>query len=558
MIFDTFDGLTGDSHDVCIVGAGPVGISLAIELERLGSSVLLIESGRRTADSSIQKLSDAEIVSACVHHDMSIAVARRLGGTSNLWGARCLKFDPIDFLPRPGLVDVEWPISYEELFPYYDRACEYTRSGAPVYKLPVPGVRVNEGSFTFETLERWGNEQKLQVIHGRTLTKSKQIDVRLQTTVVDISFHEDGRVNFIEIARSDGTLRRRIPVRNLVIAAGGLESTRLLLAAQRQAPERFGGPDGPLGRHYMGHVTGEIADIVFANPALDAAFDFFVDDHGSYVRRRFVPSGETQLCEQVLNVAMWPVVPPVADPRHGNGLLSLIYLSLAIGPIGRMIVAEAIRKRHIPEKPVNTVRHLENVVRELPSALMLSADFLMCRYARKTRIPGFFVRNKSFRYGLFYHSEQIPNPDSRVTLSGTLDRTGLPKLRVDLRFLDADAQSVVRVHALFENWLKLNGFGTLDYRVPVEERVAAVLAQARHGSHQIGTVRMASSRRVGVVDHNLRSFDSPNLFVVSAAVLPTSGQASPTLTVIALAVRLAQTLARASIVPVATSSRKRG
>jgi choline dehydrogenase-like flavoprotein len=85
-----------------------------------------------------------------------------------------------------------------------------------------------------------------------------------------------------------------------------------------------------------------------------------------------------------------------------------------------------------------------------------------------------------------------------------------------------------------------------------------VLAQARHGSHQIGTVRMASSRRVGVVDHDLRSFDSPNLFVVSAAVLPTSGQASPTLTVIALAVRLARTLARASIVPVATSSRKRG
>ena len=89
-----------------------------------------------------------------IHDDMSIAVSRQLGGTSNLWGGICLRFDPIDFIPRPGLVDARWPITYEELLPYYDRACWHTRSGAPVYELPIPGVDDEDDTFSFHTLER--------------------------------------------------------------------------------------------------------------------------------------------------------------------------------------------------------------------------------------------------------------------------------------------------------------------------------------------------------------------------------------------------------------------
>ena len=115
--------------------------------------------------------------------------------------------------------------------------------------------------------------------------------------------------------RPDGSQRRRLPVRNLVIAAGGLESTRLLLAAQRDAPNRFGGRRWSTGRYYMGHVIGDIAEIVFSNAALDGAFDYFVDSHGSYVRRRFVPSQSTQLREKILNSAMFPIVPPWLMPN---------------------------------------------------------------------------------------------------------------------------------------------------------------------------------------------------------------------------------------------------
>ena len=370
---------------------------------------------------------------------------------------------------------------------------------------------------------------------------SAGIDVRLSATVVGLSFEANGLVKAIEIVRPDGSQRRRLPVRNLVIAAGGLESTRLLLAAQRDAPNRFGGVDGPLGRYYMGHVIGDIAQIVFSNAALGGAFDFFVDPHGSYVRRRFVPSQSTQLREKILNSAMFPITPPVADARHGSAILSLVYLALAYPPLGRLIVAEAIRKRHIPPAPVDLAGHLLNVVKGLPSAIALSSGFLWRRYMTRSRLPGFFIRNKNHRYRLAYHSEQIPQPDSRVTLSGEFDRTGLAKIRVDLRFHETDAWSVVRTHELFSDWLIRTGFGHLEWNVPADQRIKAVLAQAKHGTHQIGTIRMGANRNDGVVDRNLRTFDSANLFVVSTAVLPTSGQANPTLTAIALAMRLAHT-----------------
>jgi glycine/D-amino acid oxidase-like deaminating enzyme len=540
MIYQTFDGLMDASHDVSIVGAGPVGISLAVELEHFGFNVLLLESGRKMPDANIQELASADIVSPEVHDDMTIAVARRLGGTSNLWGGICLRFDPVDFLLRPGLVDARWPISYEDLSPFYDRACQHARCGEPFWELRVPGVQTDDHTFDFHTLERAANERKSQVIHRKVLAKSTRIDVRLCATVVDLHFDPEGLVTAIEIVRSDGSHRIRKPVRNLVITAGGLESTRLLLAARRNSPNRFGGADGPLGRYYMAHVSGSIAEIGFLNAKLACAFDYFVDSHGSYVRRRFVPSQSTQLREKILNSAMYPVVPAVADARHGSAILSLVYLVLAYRRLARLIVPDAIRNMHITtSKPVDATNHLLNVVKGLPSAIAISTDFLWRRHMTRMRLPGFFIRSKNLRYRLAYYSEQTPQPNSRVVLSGQNDRMGLPKIRVDLRFHESDAWSVVRTHELFSEWLIRTGFGQLEWNAPTDKLMEAVLAQARHGTHQIGTIRMGAIRKEGVVDRNLSVFDCPNLCVVSTAVLPTSSQANPTLTAIALAMRLA-------------------
>ncbi|TGE02594.1 GMC oxidoreductase [Methylobacterium nonmethylotrophicum] len=539
MISDHCEGIETGRHDVCIIGAGPAGLSLALELRRLGLSALILESGGARPEPSAQDLSGADLADPARHDDMSIAVARRLGGTSNLWGGRCLPFDPVDFRPRPGMPD--WPIGLADLAPFLPTACRFAACGEPVFEAPMAGVAVEDDAFSVTRLERWSGRPRFQVSHADALASDPLIDIRLHATVVDIRFDESGAARAVVVARPSGE-RRTVPVARLVLAAGGLETTRLLLALQRRRPALFGGPDGPLGRTYMGHVIGEIADVTFASDAIDAAFDFQRDPEGYYVRRRFVPSPALQAEHDLLNVAFWPVIPRMADAGHRDAFLSLAFLALSFDPVGRVLLPDALRVRHVP-KAVARWPHLRNVGRNLPAALVEGTRVAWQRYAAATRLPGLFVRNAGRRYGLSYHSEQSPRAESRVRLGDRTDATGLPRLHIDYRVHEDDARAVVRAHDLFAGWLARTGLGRLEYRQPAERNVEAVMRQSGHGTHQIGTVRMADAPGRGVVDRNLRVFDASNLYVASAAVLPRSGQATPTLTVVALAVRLAHHIA---------------
>ncbi|MCM5553453.1 GMC oxidoreductase [Pleomorphomonas sp. NRK KF1] len=539
MISDSLKTPPIANHDICIIGSGPAGLVLALEMASQGKRVLMLESGSRHPDRLQQALSDAEIVDPLRHDDMSIAVSRQLGGTSNLWAVRCQPFDPIDFEPRPGLVDATWPIQYEDILPYYDRAVDYLTAGANVFRAPIGGINIADDAVDYTRLERFSRIAAVQTAHATELDRSTLIDVRLNATVVDMSY-EEGRIVSLTVADRDGT-RRPLPVKTVALAAGGLESTRQLLVLQSKHPHLFGGKEGPLGRYYMGHVIGEVADITFASDALDAAYDFYLDKHGSYARRRLIPADSEQRSHHLPNVSFWPVVPPVADPRHKSGLLSAVCFAFALKPLGRLVIAEAIRKRHIPDD-LAIWPHVVNIVRDLPRAVLSLSAFLYRRYVAKPPMPGFFVRNAARRYGLSYHSEQSPQPDSRVLLGDDFDRLGVPKLRIDYRFARGDAEAIWRAHEHLAQWLERTGTGRLEYRQAPDETVDAILTLAAHGTHQIGTARMAARPEDGVVDKNLRCFGVDNLYVVSSAVFATSGQCNPTLSIAAFAARLADHL----------------
>ena len=394
-----------------------------------------------------------------------------------------------------------------------------------------------------DLLERWSGKPQLQLLHKQNLASNPLIDIRLRTVVVGVNFDDSSRVQSVQVVRPDGTGKKTVKVKTLVLASGGVETTRLLLALQRTRPGMFGGDDGPLGRYYMAHVVGTIADIRFTDKKADAAFDYHLDSHGTYIRRRFWPTDDLQIKEGVMNSSLWPVAPAVADASHGSGPLSAIYLGLAWGPVGRIIIPEALRKRHVPEEPVPIGPHFANVLRDMPSTIPYIADFVKKRYFSKKRVPGMYLRNPKMLYGLYYHSEQWPNPDSRITLTDESDRLGLPKAHIGFRFHQRDADSVLRTHDAFADWIERSGLGEVRHRHAPAERGSAILQQAKHGTHQIGTTRMGRDATEGVVDGDLRTFSSPNLFVASCSVLTTSSQANPTLTAVALALRLADTLA---------------
>jgi hypothetical protein len=537
-----FDRLATFGADVTVIGAGPVGILTALALRARGFRVLLLESGRARPEPAITALSEAEHYDPDFHHRPETAAARRLGGTSSLWGGRCLPFDPIDFEPRPWLGLGAWPIGAEDLAPWLEAATGGLGAGRAVFREPLPGVAADP-AFDFEALERWTNVPRTEALHRAALEGDPDLLIALGATVLGFDQDEAGRILALDLRLEAG--RGKLAAGQVILAAGGNQSTRLLLAARRRRPELFGGPDGPLGRFYMGHVNGQIADIVFENQALHDGLAYHVDANGSYVRRRLVPRPETQAAAGIANVAFWPVVPAIADPAHRSGPLSAVFLALTVGPVARRLLAEPIRLKHAGPPPYRRGPHVWNVLRDLGATLGFAPSFLWRNRVARMRLPGFFLTNPGRRYGLEYHSEHLPGAESRLTLGETTDRLGLPRLVHDLRFSEADAASVLAAHEALGGWLTRNGLGRLEYYARPEERAAGVLAEARHGTHQVGTIRMGADRTSAVVDAECRAFDVANLFVVSTAVLPTSGQANPTLTAVQLGLRLADRLGRA-------------
>jgi choline dehydrogenase-like flavoprotein len=526
--------------DVCVVGAGPIGIALAIACESRGISVLVLESGREQPDRFAATLTAGHIVDRERHAAISMAMYRGLGGTSRWWGGRCVPLDDVDFAQRPHLPNAGWPIPHQEISRWYEAAARFFGIGSARFTA-APAPLAAFGDVRFDQLERWVPEIDAGRRHRSHLVQSRRVTVMMGATVTELLLAEDGgRVIALTLGDTNRTVR--IAPRTVVLACGGLETTRLLLQVQQQRPNLFGGRDGQLGRGYMGHISGKIADLVLCDPAAVSACDFFIDD-GVFARRRFTLKPEAQLRDRLLNIAFWIDNPPFHEPGHRNGILSLVWLALAIAPIGRLLVSEGVRVSHVGPGPHRWAGHLWNVMRSPLSTLREIAAILHARLLSKPRRPGFLVRSSNGRYALHYIAEQAATKESRIGLSDRKDALGLPFLEIELRYTETDARSVLRAHELLDRSLRQAGLGHLEYRVPAEARIASILQQARDGYHQIGTTRMGLRPQDSVVDPECRVHGIDNLYVSSSSVFPTSGQANPTFAAVALALRLAAHLA---------------
>lgn len=536
------DALRALDADLVVIGGGVLGVLTALAAAQKGRKVLVLETGHTAFDATAQTQTDDTVLTPDTHHAGALTTQRRLGGAGHLWGGRCVPFDLIDYAARPwlGMDDSAWPISADTLTPYLAPALHLLGAGQAVFHAP-PAVQPQNPAFVLDRLERWTNQPRIHLPHMEQISKSALLHLALGVSVTGMERGETGSIQALNLW-IDGTTAQ-LPVRDVVLAAGGVAATRLLLAMQAQTPALFGGVDGPLGRFYMGHVNGQIADITVTNLGFHNDFDYHVDGHGSYVRRRIAPSDATQQALGLSNMTFWPVVPEIADPAHRSGPLSAVFLGLSMPVLGKKIIAEAIRLKHIGPGPYRRWPHIWNLIRDPVSTLAFVPRFLWQRKYARYRVPGFFLRNPGARYGLEFHAEHLPHPDSRITLDpARRDRTGLPHARIDFRFAPADVAPILRAHTALDEWLRAEGFGRLDYRYPADALGAGVLKEAQHGNHQIGTIRMGTGPSQGpaqgVVDGFGTCFDIPNLHVVSTAILPTSSQANPTLTAAQLGLRL--------------------
>jgi len=535
--------------DVAVVGAGPAGIVVALELARGGRRVLLIDSGGDDVNADVQGLGELSGEDPA-HVSMSLATSRRLGGASNLWGGRCVPFDPIDFAPREIVGDSRWPVAYEDLEPYFLRACDWCVCGDAIFNARdirnlaghslVPGF--TDGDVLASSLERWSLPTNFARQYRAALKNTPGLTVVTNLTCTEVVCDpSQPKVLHLRAQSLDGRLVT-ISASDYVLACGGLEVTRLLFASNRVYPEGLGNHSGHLGRWYMAHIESRIAVALFATPPRETIFGHERDHGGVYVRRRLTFSPEHQAAERLSNAAMWLVNPEVSDPSHGNAILSFVYLALA-SPMGRFFVAEGIRQAHIKNARQSIRPHLTNILGNIPSTGRFAVSFGYRRFLKRGRkVPGFFVPSATNVYPLLYHGEHLPHYESRVELAPERDALGVPRLRTRLWFADEEITQVVHAHRCVDRYLREHGIGHLDYLHADPE--AAVRAQLFGGYHQAGTTRMSALPEHGVVDSNLAVHGFRDLYVASSSNFVTSGQANSTFMILAFAVRLADYLSR--------------
>ncbi len=492
--------------EVCVVGSGMGGATVAQKLAAGGRDVLLVEAGGVD-----ERAGGAAVMAEHAGRPFGLPRTRaiELGGTSNLWHGICAPFGHEDFEPRPWLGTAGWPIRRAEMERYYDEAAVL---------LGVAGARHFDAGHLDDAVrarlddigfDRGVLEHKLFQFRERPLrhkdallamTREGRLRCLVNAPALELLVRESGgSVEALVVGAGAATLTVRAQV--FVVCAGALETPRLLLNSRRRAREGVGNQHGLVGRFLMDHPAGHFGKLDFGGRARAPLYaGLALDAHTRLLAGVTVPRAQQR--EHALpNHGVW-VRPSLSAARVDDRTLhSLLGVR---------------RKRDLTLRQLKAiVSHRDIVQRILASRLGVEPVY---------------------RYGdLFVMTEQLPNPESRVGLSDRVrDRHGYPIARVDWRLGDADQRAFEAFAAL----LVERGLRGGRYAIAQHDDPRKWLKAAASAAHHMGTARMADHPSRGVVDRDLKVFGVANLYVCDASTFPESGSVNPSLTIVALGLRL--------------------
>jgi choline dehydrogenase-like flavoprotein len=502
--------------DVCIVGAGPAGITLARELDDGQRVICLLECGGVSFEAATQSL----LAVAQGSNDYPPLQATRLGalgGSTHVWAGWCRPLDAIDFERRPEIPSSGWPISRADLDPYYAQAHAALKLGPFSYDpiawerssgcraLPIAGECVQPILFRKSEVN-FGRE------HRAALRRSPQVRAWLHATALRLRYSPDGqRVHSIEVGVTGRRERFEIAPRIVVLAAGGIENARLLLHSD--APERRGPVNvhGVVGRYFTEHcyIDGGTFE---PNERSSQAFCFprVAPDRAHVARGAYAPAPEAMRRQALLNCGISFRPAYESDPAFDDSSVRSL-----------LRVWDMFRHRAVPYRVAHELAHAARAPHKALRAL-------------RSRLRERYDGHKAWRLRSLV--ECSADPDNRVELSDDKDALGRPLTRIRWRIRDLELRSARDTHALFAAAVQQAGLG----RVSIADDDWS--ARMEPALHHLGTTRMHDDPARGVVDRDARVHGIDNLYVAGGSVFTTGGFTNPTLTILALTLRLAEHL----------------
>jgi choline dehydrogenase-like flavoprotein len=544
------DGGTTQAN-IAIVGAGPVGVAVAIRLAGRAGRIVLIEAGGtqfKPADNL--NYFRAEQVDDTRHWPTELYRRRMLGGTSSVWGGRCIPLDPEDFAPtpdRPG-----WPIAFAEFNAYVADALEFLDAGRPEFSataaLPNRSIPsdVYSSDLVLDRIERYSKPTNAWRKWRDHLARLRDVTVIHGAACTEVLTDAEGRRVMALELRTVSQKRHKVVAGTIVLACGGLETPRLLLASRRTRSRGLGNERDLVGRFYMTHLvsSAENACILhFADAATAHTFDFNKTIDEVYGRRMILLSLGARRREGLPNIVFRPSRPPINDASHRDSVLSTMFLVRNL-----LMPAEYARTLTAKQASLPTLQawreHIRNIVADIPGLAQFSSKWVTRRVLATRKLPSVFVYRRDGKYPLEFNAEHRPSWDSRIVLGSETDSLSMPRLVVQWRYQNAELDAICRAYRVLASAIARSGLG----KVELEPDLLGSLKRALvpQGGHHIGTVRMGGDPSCSVVDRNGEVWGCRGLFVAGSAVFPTSGFANPTLAAVALAFRLAEYLVRSS------------
>jgi choline dehydrogenase-like flavoprotein len=519
MIIDcnSFDESKHFEADICIMGAGVAGTVLANELKGRFNKILLLDAGGENYELESQELYKAESFPD-LFIDPHITRLRMLGGSSNHWQNNTSRLSPIDFKVREWVKNSGWPIQYHDLVDFYPKAEAYCGVESDGYdidywlktlrlKNPIKNTDLIKSAITKSSVPpvRFFHQ------HGAPLKESSKVEVITHANVIKVHYDKTlKKINTVDF-RSYRQVTHSASAKIFILCMGGIENARMLLSFNEQYDNQLGNQNGMVGRYFMEHPTVRAAYLYNKE---ETDFKLF---QPSYLNNRSVV-GFLELSEEALT-----------EHKTTN-------LRLPLNQISNYLASNGISSFHllndesdIPTDSVGT--HLWNIISEL--------DMVIEAVSRKKFDKKLFdSANDMCCFEMVMMMEQTPHWENRVRLGNEYDINGVKKIVIDWQLHEEDKQRVWNSLDLVARGVGANDMGRVKVLRERSERLWG--SQLGFSAHHMGTTKMGTSIEDSVVDKNLKIHDTNNFYVAGSSVFPTGGHVPPTLTITALAIRLAR------------------